>query len=49
MTRGDSDKGWTTRYAGIVEPNIQVFVGEVVREDLPAMDHVALQYTRNSN
>ena len=44
MTRGDSDSGWTTRYAGIVEPNIQVFVGEVVREDLPAMDHVALQY-----
>lgn len=44
MTRGDSDSGWTTRYAGIVEPNIQVFIGEVVREDLPSMDHVAIQY-----
>lgn len=44
MTRGDSDKGWTTRYAGIVEPNIQVFVGETAREDLTVMDHVALQY-----
>lgn len=44
LTRGDSADGWTTRYAGIVEPNIQVLIGEVQREDLPEMDHVSVQY-----
>ncbi len=44
LTRGKSESGWTTRYAGIVEPNIQVFLGEVIREDLPVMDYIAIQY-----
>ncbi len=44
LTRGNEQKGWTTRYAGIVEPGIQLFVGEVEREDLAEMDRVAVQY-----
>lgn len=44
LTRSNSDSEWTTRYAGMVEPNIQVFVGEICREDLPEMDHLAVQY-----
>lgn len=44
LTRADGSKGWVTRYAGIVEPNIQVFLGEVTHGDLPDMDRVAVQY-----
>lgn len=44
LTRSDDSNEWTTRYAGIVEPNIQVFIGEVGREDLPDMERVAIQY-----
>ncbi len=44
MTRGDSESGWLTKFAGIVEPNIQLFIGEVNREDLPSMDRIAFQY-----
>lgn len=44
MTRQDGAQGWTTRYAGVVEPNIQVWLGEVRREDLVEMDRIALQY-----
>ena len=44
MTRADEAKGWTTRYAGIVEPNIQVWLGEVLREDLQSLDRVCIQY-----
>lgn len=43
-TRAREDKEWTVRYAGIVEPNIQLFLGEVVKSDLPSMDKVAFQY-----
>lgn len=43
LTRADGC-GWVTRFAGIVEPNIQVFLGEVTREQLPLMDRVAVQY-----
>ncbi len=44
MTRQDGAEGWITRYAGVVEPNIQVWLGEVKREDLVEMDRIALQY-----
>ncbi len=44
LTRGDNDNGWRARYAGIIEPNIQLFLGEVSRDDLGGMDRVALQY-----
>ncbi|MBO5272697.1 MAG: DUF2027 domain-containing protein [Muribaculaceae bacterium] len=43
LTRADGE-GWVTRYAGIVEPNIQLFLCEVTNQDLPSMDRVAIQY-----
>lgn len=44
MTRADEATGWTTRYAGIVEPNIQVWLEEITTAELSAMDRVAVQY-----
>jgi len=44
LTRSDEDKGWTTRYAGVVEPNIELCLGEVKREDLPMIDRISVQY-----
>lgn len=44
LTRADGDSQWTTRYAGLVEPATQVWLGEVLLDDLPKMDRVAVQY-----
>lgn len=44
MTRADGDDGWNTRYAGIVEPNIQLRIDTVTQAMLPAMDRIAFQY-----
>lgn len=44
LTRSDEQKDWTTRYAGIVEPNIQLFLEEISSSDLPEMDRVAFQF-----
>ncbi|WP_297071721.1 DUF2027 domain-containing protein [uncultured Duncaniella sp.] len=43
LSRADEANGWTTRYAGVVEPNIQVFLEEISGSDLPAMDRIAVQ------
>lgn len=43
LTRADEAAGWTTRYAGVVEPNIQVFLEEITGADLPSMDRIAVQ------
>ncbi len=43
LSRADGAAGWTTRYAGVVEPNIQVFLEEIAGSDLPAMDRIAIQ------
>lgn len=43
MTRGD-DSEWTTRYHGMVEPNIQVQLDEFGHNDLNMMTHIAVQY-----
>ena len=43
-TRAREESEWTIRYAGIVEPNIQLFLGEVAKTDLPSMDKVSFQY-----
>lgn len=43
LTRADKE-GWTTRYAGIIEPNTQLLLCEVTHQDLPSMDRVAIQY-----
>ena len=44
LTRQDEDTDWTARYAGIVEPATQVWLGQVMPEDLSEMDRVAVQY-----
>ena len=43
-TRETSVAEWTLRYSGLIEPNIQEFLFEVGREELPLMDRVAVQY-----
>ncbi|MDE6116841.1 MAG: DUF2027 domain-containing protein [Duncaniella sp.] len=43
MARANEDNGWSTRYAGVVEPNIQVFLEEIKGSDLPNMDRIAVQ------
>ncbi len=42
LSRDDAG-GWTTRYAGIVEPNIQLFIEELQRDDLSRMSRIAVQ------
>lgn len=45
ITRKDNDKsGWTTRYAGVVEPNFQLLIAELDVSDLPEIDRVAVQF-----
>lgn len=43
LSRADEADGWTTRYAGVVEPNIQVFLEEITGADLPSMDRIVVQ------
>ncbi|MGM9845051.1 MAG: DUF2027 domain-containing protein [Muribaculaceae bacterium] len=43
-TRERDDRLWTPRYAGVIEPNMQEFLFELTREDLPHIDRFALQY-----
>lgn len=44
LSRADGDKGWTTRFAGVVEPNIQLFLEELDRDQAGRLDRVAVQY-----
>ena len=44
LTRADDADGWTTRYAGLVEPNMQIFIEELSREQVGRLDRVAFQY-----
>lgn len=44
LTRGNEQKGWNSRYDGMIEPGMQIFIGEISHEDLPEMDRVAVQY-----
>ncbi len=44
MSRANEDRLWTTRYAGLIEPNTEAHVWSVAREHLPVMDRVAVQY-----
>ena len=43
MTRSDTASGWTTRYAGLVEPSMQVFLEQITPGDLAGMDRLAVQ------
>lgn len=44
LSRADGDSGWTTRFAGIIEPNIQLFLEELDRDQAGRLDRIALQY-----
>lgn len=44
LSRADDADGWTTRYAGLVEPNMQIFIEELSREQVGRLDRVAFQY-----
>ncbi|MDE6085957.1 MAG: DUF2027 domain-containing protein, partial [Muribaculaceae bacterium] len=44
MTKGDGDEGWITRYAGIIEPNMQVLLETFSGNSLAGIDKVACQY-----
>ncbi|MDE6528025.1 MAG: DUF2027 domain-containing protein, partial [Muribaculaceae bacterium] len=44
MSRADDDHGWTTRFAGLVEPNMQIFLEELTGEQAGRLDRVAFQY-----
>ena len=44
LSRADGDQGWTTRYAGLVEPNMQVFLEELPADKVGRLDRVAVQY-----
>lgn len=43
-TRAAEASEWTPRYDGLIEPNIQEFIGEFMREDLPSMDRIKIQF-----
>jgi hypothetical protein len=43
-SRADGAEGWTTRYAGVVEPNIQLLLGTFSREDVAQFDRLSVQY-----
>ena len=49
MTRSDDDSKWVTRYAGTVAPNIQLYLGELSRERINEIGHVAFQYIAFKN
>lgn len=38
------DGRWTGRYAGIVEPNTQVWLGEVTRDKLATLERICVQF-----
>jgi len=44
MSRADDEQGWTTRYAGLVEPNMQIFIEELTGAQAGRLDRVAFQY-----
>ncbi|MBD5192818.1 MAG: DUF2027 domain-containing protein [Bacteroidales bacterium] len=44
LTRADEEKEWTARYTGVVEPNIQLYLGEIAPEEVSLLDNVAVQY-----
>ena len=44
MTKGDGEDGWTTRYAGIIEPNMQVLLESFAGTAFADIDRIACQY-----
>lgn len=44
MTRSDGAASWSTRYAGVIEPNFQLLVAELNTSDLPNIERIAIQF-----
>lgn len=44
LSRADDQQGWVARFAGIIEPNIQLFLGEMTGAEVGRLDRVAVQY-----
>lgn len=44
LTRKSQETDWTARYAGTVEPNIQVVLSELSRQDVSEIDVMAVQF-----
>lgn len=42
-TRKEDASSWTTRYAGVVEPNFQLLIAELNASDLPEIERIAVQ------
>ena len=38
------DEGWRTRYAGVVEPNIQVLLEEFGQDEVNSLERICIQY-----
>lgn len=43
LAKARESDSWKLRYCGVVEPNIELLVEELQREDLPEMDDIAFQ------
>lgn len=44
LTKGNTDTGWIARYAGIIEPNMQVLLDTFDGNNLSNVDRIACQY-----
>lgn len=44
MSRADGEEGWITRFAGLVEPNMQVFLEELSGDRVGQLDRICVQY-----
>lgn len=44
LSRADDEQGWSTRYAGVIEPNIQLFIEEMDKDQVARLDRIAFQY-----
>lgn len=44
LTRSNDSDRWTLRHSGTVEPGIQMFIGELRRDEIVEVDRVCIQY-----
>ena len=44
LTRADDEHQWMMRYAGVVEPNIQLLLGTFDSADIATFDNIAVEY-----
>ncbi len=44
LSRADDEEGWTTRFAGVAEPNMELFLEEIPRDKVGRLDRICVQY-----